>query len=122
MKTIRTDRAREVFLKTLAATCNVSAACRQAKLGRSAAYAWKREDDAFSAEWEDAVAVAIDELEGAAYERAISGQSDRMMEILLKGHRPERYVEKRQLEHIGNPDAPMRAVTEIVLRGVSAGN
>ncbi len=92
MKTIRTDRARETFLATLRKTCNVSAACRTAGISRTAAYAWRRDETDFAVEWDDAEAEAIDELEGVAYERALSGQSDRMLEILLKGHKPERYV------------------------------
>mgnify|MGYP000151930721 CR=1 FL=1 len=54
MKTIRTDRAREAFISTLTSTCNVSAACRAAKIGRSAAYAWRKEDEGFAASWADA--------------------------------------------------------------------
>ncbi len=99
MQTIRTDRAREAFLGALRTTCNVSAACRSADISRTAAYAWRREDEAFALEWEDAEGEAIDQLEGVAYERAIGGQSDRLMEILLKGHRPERYVERQKLTH-----------------------
>lgn len=101
MKTIRTDRAREAFLTALARSCNVSAACREAMIGRSAAYAWKREDEEFSEAWEDAEAAAIDELEGVAYARAIAGESDRMLEILLKGHRPK-YRDK--VKHVGGDD------------------
>jgi hypothetical protein len=101
MNTIRTDRAREAFLKTLRATCNVSAGCRSAKIGRSAAYKWRKEDEEFAADWDDAESEAIDNLEGVAYTRAMSGESDRMVEILLKGHRPERYVEKQRVEHSG---------------------
>lgn len=107
MKTIRTDRARAKFIEHLAASCNVSAACRAANISRAAAYAWRAEDDAFSQEWADAEAEAIDNLEGVAYERAMTGQSDRMVEILLKGHRPERYVERRQHELSGPGGNPI---------------
>lgn len=92
MKTVRTDRAREAFIETLRKSCNVSAACRAANIARSAAYNWRKDDEEFASEWADAEAEAIDNLEGVAYERAMSGESDRMVEILLKGHRPERYV------------------------------
>jgi hypothetical protein len=102
MKTIRTDRAREKFLATLRASCNISASCRAAGIGRSAAYLWRKEDEKFSAEWDEAEAEAVDNLEGVAYSRAMSGESDKMLEILLKGHRPERYVEKQRMEHSGN--------------------
>lgn len=101
MQTIRTDRARESFLATLRTTCNVSAACRAAGISRTAAYAWRADDEAFAAEWADAEGEAVDELEGVAYARAMSGESDRMVEILLKGHRPDRYVQSTKVKHEG---------------------
>ena len=115
VKTIRTDRARDTFIETLRLSCNVSAACRAANIGRSAAYAWRREDEAFSEAWAEAEAEAIDNLEGVAYTRAMAGESDRMLEILLKGHRPERYVERRQVDFTG------KIVTEIQLTGPDEG-
>lgn len=109
MKTIRTDRARETFLETLRATCNVSAACRAAKTGRSAMYAWRKEDADFAVAWDDAEAEAIDNLEGVAYERGMSGQSDKLVEILLKAHRPDKYVERRLVG--SDPANPLPAPT-----------
>lgn len=108
MRTIRTDRAREKFLETLRASCNVSAACRAAGIARSAAYAWRADDEAFAADWADAEGEAVDNLEGVAYARAMSGESDRMVEILLKGHRPERYAQTK-VKHVGGDegDAPI---------------
>ena len=104
MKTIRTDRARETFLEVLRNTCNVSAAARSANISRSAVYAWRREDEQFAADWDDAEGEAVDNLEGVAYARAMSGESDRMVEILLKGHRPERYVPASKVKHVGGDD------------------
>ncbi len=101
MQTIRTDRARETFLKALAKSCNVSASCRAADISRTAAYAWRRDDPEFAAAWDDAEGEAIDELEGVAYARAIAGESDRMLEILLKGHR-SRYRDK--VKHVGGDE------------------
>ena len=100
MKTIRTDRAREAFLRQLSLLPNVSAACRAANIGRSAAYAWKHEDEDFSAAWDEAVEEATDELEQVAWERA-KDSSDRLMEIMLKAHRGDKYVERQQVEHRG---------------------
>jgi hypothetical protein len=116
MQTIRTDRAREAFVSTLAATCNVSEACRAARISRTAAYAWRQEDDAFAAAWQEAEDEAADKLEQVAYERATSGQSDKMLEILLKAHRPEKYVERQRIEHSGE------IATEIKLVGVRPGD
>lgn len=92
-RTSRTDRARETFLGTLRETCNVSEAARAAKIGRSTAYDWRDADEAFAAAWDDAEEEAVDALEMRARERAMDN-SDRMMEILLKAHRPDKYVER----------------------------
>lgn len=105
MKTIRTDRAREKFLTTLAEHCNVSEACRAANIGRSAAYAWRKDDEAFAADWDEAEQAAADELERVAWERATVDKSDRMLEILLKAHRPQKYVEKHLVG--SDPENPL---------------
>jgi hypothetical protein len=99
-RTSRTDRARETFLATLRETCNVSAAARAAKIGRSTAYDWRDADEAFASAWDDAEEEAVDALEMRARERALDN-SDRMMEILLKAHRPDKYVDKLRSEISG---------------------
>lgn len=100
-RSIRTDRARKAFLDHLAATCNVSEAARVAGFSRRSAYEWRDADADFASAWEDAENQAADMLEQVAYERATSGQSDKMLEILLKAHRPEKFVEKQKVEHSG---------------------
>lgn len=96
-KTVRTDRARAEFLRVFSDTCNVSEAARAAGFSRSAAYAWREEDAEFAKDWDEAEQVAIDALEQVARDRAKSGKSDRMLEILLKAHRPDKYIERRQV-------------------------
>ena len=98
MKTIRTNRARASFLRVFSETCNVSEACRAANIGRSAAYAWRNDDPAFAAEWDEAEQIAVDKLELVARQRATDGGSDRMLEILLKAHRPDKYVERQKVD------------------------
>ena len=106
-RTVRTDRARATFLETLRDTCNVSEAARKAGIGRSSVYEWRSEDAGFAAAWDEAEAEAIDNLEGKVYERALSGQSDRLAEILLKAHRPEKYVERYRSEITGKDGGPV---------------
>lgn len=105
-RTSRTTRARETFLATLRETCNVSVAARAAKIGRSTAYDWRRDDPEFAAAWDDAEEEAVDALEMRARERALDS-SDRMMEILLKAHRPDKYVDKLRSEVSGPNGAPI---------------
>lgn len=107
MRTIRTDRARETFLTVLAEACNVSAAARAAGFGRSAAYAWRADDEEFRAAWDEAIETAVDSLEETAWDRARIDKSDRMLEILLKAHRPEKYVEKYRAEITGKDGDPI---------------
>lgn len=108
-RTIRTDRARarDIFLEQLRLTCNVSHAARAAGIGRRTAYDWRDADPGFAAAWDEAEEEAIDALELAARERAIDG-SDRMMEILLKAHRPEKYVDKLKTELTGKDGGPVK--------------
>lgn len=101
LRTDRTDRARETFLAELRVTCNVSHSARAAGVGRRTVYDWREADPVFAEAWVDAEEEAVDALELAARNRAIDG-SDRMMEILLKAHRPEKYVERVKSEHSGN--------------------
>jgi hypothetical protein len=95
------ERAKVRFLNVLRVSCNVAGACRSAKIGRRTAYDWREADPDFAAAWKDAEDEAADGLEQIAWKRATEGQSDRLMEILLKGHRPERYVDKFKGELTG---------------------
>lgn len=106
--TARTDRAREAFIEALRETCNVSHSARVAGVGRRTVYQWRDADPEFAAAWEEAEEEAVDKLELAARQRAIDS-SDRMMEILLKAHRPEKYVERRLLG--SDPENPLPAQT-----------
>ena len=121
-RTVRTDRARarETFLEQFRLTCNVSHAARSAGIGRRTVYDWREADPEFAAAWDEAEEEAIDALELAARERAIDG-SDRMMEILLKAHRPEKYVERMRTELSGPNGGPV-PIQAIERRIVDAGN
>lgn len=110
-----TKATRRVFLDILGRTGNVSAAARMAGLSRSSAYALRRRDPGFAAAWRDAEEEAVDLLEAEARRRAVEGieeplmgggklikdddgqvvtvrkYNDRLLEFLLKAHRPERF-------------------------------
>lgn len=107
-------RAREIFLKELRETANVSASARAAGVARRTVYVWRYADPEFAEAWADAELEAADTLEREAWRRAVEGvdepvfhlgqkcgqirrYSDRMLEILLKGHKPEKFVERRIL-------------------------
>jgi transposase len=110
-----TDRARATFIETLAETCNVSEAARRAGIARRTVYEWKDADPEFAADWLDAEETAADKLELEARRRAVEGvdkpitfqgavtgtykeYSDKMLEILLKAHRPDKFVERNKVD------------------------
>jgi len=124
-KTVRTDRARATFLNTLRESCNVSESARAAGISRSAAYEWRDADADFAAAWLEAEEEAGDRLEREAWRRAVDGTdkpvmfqgritdtykeySDRMLEILLKAHRPEKFVERVKSELTGRNGGPIQ--------------
>jgi hypothetical protein len=107
-RTKATDRAREQFLAVLRTTCNVSEACRACGFSRSCAYEHRNADPEFARAWDEAEQEAADRLEREAWRRAVEGvdkpityqgevvgytkeYSDRMLELLLKAHRPEKF-------------------------------
>lgn len=111
-------RVKEIFVRKLAEVGNVSEACRAAKISRNCAYEWREADGDFKKLWDEAVDVSVDALEQEARRRAVQGvlepvyqggkkvgsirkYSDRMLEILLKGHRPEKFRERVDLKHSG---------------------
>lgn len=117
-RTKLTPHARGKFIRTLARTGNVSQACRTIRVSRTAAYEVKESNKEFGALWDEAVDIATDALEREARRRAVQGwpepvfhqgrkvgtirkYSDRMLEILLKGHRPEKFRERVDMKHSG---------------------
>ena len=124
-RTSFTDRARKKFLKHLRETANVSRSAKAAGISRRTAYDHRRDDADFAAEWDDAVEEATDALEEEARRRALEGwgepvyhkgevcgavqkYSDRMLELLLKAHRPDKFKERVANEHTGSGGGPVQ--------------
>lgn len=82
-------------------------------MSRTAAYDWRGDDEEFAKDWEEAIETAADKLEQVAFRRAETGKSDRMLEILLKGHRPK-YRDKQLIG--SDPDNPLPAGFHVHLR------
>ena len=125
------DHWQQLFLRTLAATCDVSASCRAAAISREWAYVQKRSDEQFATAWADALEQSTDTLVGEVYRRATNGveklqfiksgpmagmaltdprtgkpyiereYSDTLALKLLSAHRPEVYAEKSKVELSG---------------------
>ncbi len=111
----RRDAARARFLETFAACGNVTVAAQAAGAGRSTVYAWLVEDPEYRLAFNEAREMAADALEAEAHRRAVKGYerpvyhngalvgtvteySDRLLEVLLRANRPERFRERAGVE------------------------
>lgn len=110
-----TNRAKAKFVEILAESCNVSAAARASGFDRDTFYVWRERDPQFSAAWDQAEKESADALEAEARRRAYDGilepvffhgeqvalvtrYSDRLMEVLLRGHKPEKFRERWSID------------------------
>lgn len=112
---------RACYLEVLRRSANVSRAAREAGIATSTVYKYRAKNAAFAAEWDAAVAEALDELEDALIQRAKHGvekpvyyggsqvgtvrtYSDTLGMFLLKARRPEQYA---RLQTIADDAATM---------------
>lgn len=95
------------FLEALRTAPSVSVAAAAAGINRSTAYDARKVDEAFAANWDEAIEHSIDAAEAELFRRAVQGvrkpatvagrrveiteYSDTLLIFLLKSHRPERY-------------------------------
>ena len=122
-----TSRVRTKFLETLRKTGNVTEAARVARISRNTVYTHRHADPVFAEAWDDAEEEATDALEYEARRRAVHGverpvvykgevvatipeYSDRLMELLLKAHRPEKFKERVANELTGKGGGPIDVV------------
>ncbi len=106
-----TNRHRQAFLEALAETASVSRAAEASGIVRTRWYACRRRDSAFAAAWDEALDQGSDALEDEAVRRALEGvekpvfrgnevvgylreYSDRLLILMLKARRPERFKER----------------------------
>lgn len=85
------------FIELLAVTFSVTSAAQGAGVDRSTAYRYKYEHPEFAARWDAAIGSAIDRLEQAAYERAVT-MSDTLAIFLLKTRRPDLYRDQQHIQ------------------------
>jgi hypothetical protein len=107
----------EKFLKALADTGNVKAACHVAGVARPTVYEHRHKDESFAAAWETAIEESVDLLEIEARRRAVKGTdkpifhrgkqvasvkeySDTLLIFLLKANRPEKYRDNYKLNEL----------------------
>jgi hypothetical protein len=83
---------RPAFLKVLANTANVRAACQAAGVTRAQVDKTRARSPRFNALCEEALADAADALEAIAWKRVQEG-SDAVLMFMLRGAKPEKYRE-----------------------------
>lgn len=121
--TAREDTPRRMhqgaFLAAYAQSARISKAAEAAGIARRTHYDWVDSDHEYRAEFVKAKELAMQTLEDEATRRALGDgcePSDRLMEFLLKGGRPDIYRER--VEHSTKPGAPLEmnvSASEILL-------
>lgn len=122
-----TAKKKELFLKNLAQSGNVTDSAKSAGWVRQRAYENRESDFVFAEAWQNAEQEYADKLEREADRRAIEGvneprfyegevcghvrkYSDTLLIFRLKAIRPEKYRER--VEVAGNPDNPLHMILE----------
>lgn len=117
------EERKEKFLTVLRATCNVTQAAQAIGVGRRYVYHVRRRDRKFAALWDETMEEAVDLLEAEAKRRAADGViepvfqggkkvgevrrfSDRLIEVLLRAHRPEKFKDNQEITHKGAASLP----------------
>jgi hypothetical protein len=137
----RTRASQARFLKVFGKTANITSAAKAAKVGRTIVYVWQEHDPEFAVAMQQAREEAYDRLEGEALRRAVEGlprkrpifsngqivdwevyreYSDRMLELLLKASRPEKYRERYDVTTGGQPIVKAYAAEDLELLGATA--
>lgn len=113
-----------VFLEALSTYGNISRAAEKSGLDRAGLYVKRRNDNAFSAEWDKAMEIGVEAIEDEAKRRAFEGWeepvwyrgdlcgtvrkfSDTLLIVLLKAHKPEKYRENSKVELSGKDGTPI---------------
>lgn len=102
------DTWRPKFLASFEVSFNWTASARAAGITRQTAQAAYNNDPAFKALVDEAKEAAIDGIELSAVNRAVTGQSDRMTEFMLKSHRRPTYDPPQRHQITGADGGPLR--------------
>jgi hypothetical protein len=119
-----TAKAKVVFLKVYRECGIVGPAAEAAHVSRQTIYVWREHDEEFAVAMNAAREEALDAIEHEAYRRAVLGvpqerpitargevigtytiteYSDRLLELVLKANRPEKYRERFDVTSDGQP-------------------
>lgn len=100
----RMQEQKRLFIDTLEKVATVTVACKA--IGKSVVqiYHWRKEDEQFAKDWDNALVYAFEALESATYlkvakvlqndKQRINGAEARLIEIMLAGAKPEKYRQR----------------------------
>jgi len=88
----------EKFLEILRQGWSVSKAAKGAGINLKTVWGRRKGDPEFAAAYDMALEEGADVCEDVAFERGIHGGSDKMLEMILKARRPEKYTDKHKVE------------------------
>lgn len=134
-RVIKPEQA-ERFFEGLRLAYSIQASLERSGIGRATAYRLRASDKKFAEAWEAAYDAGTDRLEDAAILRAYSGHerpifqkgvqvgaervySDRLMEVMLRARRPNKYRERVDVTHQGKKDGIPIAFRDVSLKDLS---
>jgi hypothetical protein len=94
---VKSTRWHAAFLKALRRNPNVAMACRAAGVNRTTAYRHRDDNEAFAVGWRAALDESVDLVEATAFKLASEGEP-RLIEFILKAHRPSVYRDVQRME------------------------
>ena len=86
------------FLEILRQGWSLAKAAKAAGVTRFAVIHRRKADSEFAAAYDEALEDGTDHVEDLAFERGIAGGSDRMLELILKARRPEKFTDRHQVQ------------------------
>lgn len=121
------------FLENFKEMCNITQAAKSVGITPRSVYNKKKADPEFTEALAAAELEVKDKIEGEIWRRGVEGTdkaimfqgkvvgvvkeySDRMLELLAKGHMPERYGDKLKQEITGKDGAPLMDNIEVARR------
>lgn len=121
------------FLEHFIELCNITKAAKSVGISTRSVYNKKKADPEFAERLADAETEVQDKIEAEIWRRGVEGTdkpvmfqgkvvgvikeySDRMLELLAKGHMPHRYADKLKQEITGKDGAPLMDNIEVARR------
>ena len=99
-----TNARKKAFLACLKRVATVSIACELTGVNRKTVYEWRKEDEQFAEDWDNAIIHAFEGLESATYlklakmlqteHQRIAMPEARLIELFLAGAKPEKYRQR----------------------------